>query len=211
MCHACATHVPRMCHAFDMHVPCAKHVTFVCHPCDLQLVGCSTRKCWLQGNEHITTCISNMCHAYATHVTCMWTAHIMYLLCMCKASTYHDTYGQALIMTFVKSSHCKLLPQENEWSTVACLYQPLKLHSLDLASIWNVCACVMCYLYLQYMPQSLHNILLRPYALDDYVLAGITRKPITARNALDAAFCRFKGLWPGESCAMHWHAKTKRW
>ena len=37
------------------------------------------------------------------------------------------------------------------------------------------------------MPQSLDVISLRPYALDDLVWAGITRKLIAARNALDAS------------------------
>ena len=37
------------------------------------------------------------------------------------------------------------------------------------------------------MPQSLNNFTLCLYALDDRMWAGITRKLITARNALDAA------------------------
>ena len=40
---------------------------------------------------------------------------------------------------------------------------------------------------LQCMPQSLNECLLRLYALDERVWAGITRKLITARNALDAS------------------------
>lgn len=47
------------------------------------------------------------------------------------------------------------------------------------------------------MPQSLNDYFPCPHALDDWVWAGIKRKLITVRNALDAAFCRFKGMWPG--------------